>query len=112
MNEPANSIPAEITTLTGISNEMVGGKRSDAAAVSTFVADANIVIAHNANFDRKFAERNWPEFEHQHWACSATEIDWRAHGFEWSRHRYLLKIGFSRMARAATNARSRADAAL
>ena len=84
---------------------MVAGKRSDAAAVSTFVADANIVIAHNANFDRKFAERNWPEFEHQHWACSATEIDWRAHGFEGSRHRYLLKIGFSRMARAATNAR-------
>ncbi len=37
--------PAEITTLTGISNEMVSGKRSDPAAVSPFVADANIVIA-------------------------------------------------------------------
>ena len=90
LNEPANSIPAEITNLTGITNEMVAGKRIDAAAVSTFVADANIVIAHNANFDRKFAERYWPEFEHKHWACSVTDIDWRAHGFEGSRLGYLL----------------------
>ena len=90
LNEPANPIPAEVTALTGIANGMVAGKRIDAAAVSTFAADANIVIAHNANFDRKFAERYWPEFEHKHWGCSATEIDWRAHGFEGSRLGYLL----------------------
>ena len=90
LNEPANPIPAEITTLTGITNEMVAGKRIDNDAVSTFASDANIVIAHNANFDRKFAERYWPEFEHKHWGCSATEIDWRAHGFEGSRLGYLL----------------------
>jgi DNA polymerase III subunit epsilon len=64
LNEPANWIPAEITPLTGITNEMVAGKRIDAAVVSIFVTDANIIIAHNANFDRKFAERYWPEFEH------------------------------------------------
>lgn len=90
LNEPANPIPAEITTLTGITNDMVAGKRIDDDAVSAFVVDANIVIAHNANFDRKFAERYWPEFEHKHWGCSATEIDWRAHGFEGSRLGYLL----------------------
>ena len=64
MNEPANWIPAEITPLTGITIEMVAGKRIDAAVVSIFVTDANIIIAHNANFDRKFAERYWREFEH------------------------------------------------
>jgi DNA polymerase-3 subunit epsilon len=90
LNEPANPIPAEITTLTGITNEMVAGKRIDNDAVSTFASDANIVIAHNTNFDRKFAERYWPEFEHKHWGCSATEIDWRGHGFEGSRLGYLL----------------------
>ena len=90
LNEPANTIPAEITILTGITNEMVAGKRIDAAAVASFVADTNIVIAHNAIFDRKFAERYWPEFEHKSWACSVTEIDWRAHGFEGSRLGYLL----------------------
>jgi DNA polymerase III subunit epsilon len=87
LNEPANSIPVEITTLTGITNEMVAGKRIDDEAVSCLWP---IVIAHNANFDRKCAERYWPEFEHKNWGCSATEIDWRAHGFEGSRLGYLL----------------------
>jgi DNA polymerase-3 subunit epsilon len=59
-NEPSGFIPPEVTALTGITAEMVAGQRIDAAAVSSFVADAVIVIAHNAGFDRKFAERYWP----------------------------------------------------
>jgi DNA polymerase-3 subunit epsilon len=54
------------------------------------VADAVIVIAHNAAFDRKFAERYWPIFGRKAWACSATEVEWRKHGFEGSRLGYLL----------------------
>jgi DNA polymerase-3 subunit epsilon len=56
----------------------------------TFTADSVIVIAHNAHFDRKFAERYWPIFEQRAWACSATEIEWRKHGFDGSRLGYLL----------------------
>jgi DNA polymerase-3 subunit epsilon len=35
---------------------MVLGRRIDPEAVAAFVADARIIIAHNANFDRRFAE--------------------------------------------------------
>ena len=90
LNEPSEPIPDEITALTHITNEMVAGQRIDSAAVSAFVSDANIVIAHNAGFDRKFAERYWPEFEHKPWACSVNEINWRSHGVEGSRLSYLL----------------------
>ena len=62
-NEPSIPIPTEVTALTGITDEMVAGQRIDEAAVSVFVEDAVIVIAHNAGFDRKFAERYWPVFE-------------------------------------------------
>ncbi|WP_063980517.1 3'-5' exonuclease [Bradyrhizobium sp.] len=89
-NEPQNPIPVEITELTGITDEMVLGHRIDPDAVSAFVSDALIIVAHNANFDRKFAERYWPAFERKPWACSATEIDWRKHGFDGSRLGYLL----------------------
>jgi DNA polymerase III epsilon subunit-like protein len=51
-NQPSRPIPAEVTQLTGITDDMVQGHRIDAAAVKLFVADANIVIAHNAAFDR------------------------------------------------------------
>jgi DNA polymerase-3 subunit epsilon len=90
LNEPNDPIPPEITAITQITNEMVAGHRIDPAAVAAFIRDANVIIAHNANFDRRFAERYWPDFTHKPWACSVTEIDWRAHGFEGSRLSYLL----------------------
>lgn len=89
-NEPQNPVPVEITELTGITDEMVLGHHIDPNAVSAFASDAVIIVAHNANFDRKFAERYWPLFERKSWACSATEIEWRRHGFDGSRLGYLL----------------------
>ncbi|MFH0299894.1 3'-5' exonuclease [Bradyrhizobium sp. 31Argb] len=89
-NEPSIPIPEEITELTGITDEMVSGHRIDPDVVASFVSDAVLVIAHNANLDRKFAERYWPQFERKPWACSATEVEWRKHGFHGSRLGYLL----------------------
>jgi DNA polymerase-3 subunit epsilon len=101
-NEPSAPIPPEVTALTGITNEMVTGHRIDEAAVSSFADDAVIVIAHNAGFDRKFAERYWPVFQRKAWGCSATEIEWRRHAFEGSRLGYLLNgAGFFHQAHRA-----------
>ncbi|MCK9919139.1 3'-5' exonuclease [Microbacteriaceae bacterium K1510] len=89
-NQPSGPIPAEVTRLTGITDDMVAGCKIDATALEAFIADAGIVIAHNAGFDRKFAERFWPAFETKNWACSATQIDWKAHGFSGAKLGYLL----------------------
>jgi DNA polymerase III subunit epsilon len=89
-NEPTGTIPLEVTALTGITDEMVAGQRIEEATVSSFADEAVIVIAHNASFDRKFAERYWSIFQRKAWGCSATEIEWRKHGFEGSRLGYLL----------------------
>lgn len=103
-NEPSEPIPPDVIALTGITNEMVAGDRIDEAAVSSFAEDAVIVIAHNAGFDRKFAERYWPMFQRKAWGCSATEIEWRKHGFEGSRLGYLLNgAGFFHQAHRAVD---------
>jgi DNA polymerase III subunit epsilon len=103
-NEPSEPIPLEITALTGITNEMVAGQHIDEAAVSSFADDAVIVIAHNAGFDRKFAERYWPIFQRKAWGCSATEVEWRKQGFEGSRLGYLLNgAGFFHQAHRAVD---------
>ena len=65
-NQPSRSIPPEIVALTGIADEMVSGQSMDPDSVTTFVSDSNIVIAHNAGFDRKIAERGWPVFIEKH----------------------------------------------
>ena len=90
LNEPTRPIPPEATKLHGITDSMVLGHRIDADAVTAFASDAAIVIAHNAAFDRKFAERYWPVFVDKAWACSISNIEWRDHGFEGSRLSYLL----------------------
>ncbi|UPK19179.1 3'-5' exonuclease [Bradyrhizobium sp. 131] len=89
-NEPSAPIPPEVTALTGITDDMVAGHTIDEAAVNAFVDGAVITIAHNSGFDRKFAERYWPVFEGVAWGCSATEIDWRGHGFAGAQLGYLL----------------------
>lgn len=53
LNEPKIPIPAEIVDLTGITQEDVTGHQIDQEAVGAFVADAKIIIAHNAKFDRR-----------------------------------------------------------
>jgi DNA polymerase-3 subunit epsilon len=103
-NEPSIPIPVEITALTGITDDLVAGHRIDEAAVTAFVDDAVIIIAHNSGFDRKFVERYWPIFERKAWGCSATEVQWRQHGFEGSRLGYLLHgAGFFHQAHRAVD---------
>ena len=77
LRQPANPIPPEITELPGITDEMVAGHSIDPAAVEAFIADAVIVIAHNARFDRSIAENDWSVFKGVDWACSLDEIPWR-----------------------------------
>jgi len=90
-NEPSAPIPPDVTALTGITDETVAGHKIDEASVNAFVDDSVVVIiAHNSGFDRKFAERYWPVFERKAWACSATEVDWRQHGFDGTKLGYLL----------------------
>lgn len=104
LNEPSAPISAEVTALTGITDEMVAGHKFDDAAVTDFVGDSVVTIAHNSGFDRRFVERYWPVFEHKAWACSATEIDWRAHGFAGAQLGYLLNgAGFFHQAHRAVD---------
>jgi DNA polymerase-3 subunit epsilon len=95
VREPTIPISQEVSALTGITADMVSGRTIDLQAVESFVEDAVIVIAHNADFDRKFCEQVWTCFAVKAWACSMKEIDWRAEGFEGYRLGYLLAgIGY------------------
>ena len=77
-NEPKIPIPDLITELTGIKTEDVKGKRVSVTELKEFIKDVSLVIAHNAAFDRPFCEALLPDFSELPWACSATEIPWRA----------------------------------
>lgn len=89
LQEPSVPISAEITRLTGIDAAMVAGQTIDRDAVSRLVESSDLVLAHNAAFDRKFLEPFCDAFVHKPWACTQSQIDWKAEGFEGTRLPYL-----------------------
>ena len=95
LREPSIPISAAVTRLTGISAETVQGRVIDVDAVERFIDDADLVIAHNAGFDRPFCERLARGFSPKAWACSVKEVDWAGHGFEGTKLGYLIgQCGF------------------
>jgi len=46
------------------------------------LSSADIIIAHNAAFDRPFVDRRLPAVAVKPWACSMAELDWLELGFE------------------------------
>ncbi len=95
LREPSIPISEEITRITGITNAMVAGKSIDPARVAAFIEPAVIITAHNASFDRRFAERFCEAFKHKGWACSMTQVDWAGEGFEGTKLSYLAsQCGF------------------
>jgi len=77
LEDPGFPIPEEAKRVTGISDADVAGKRIDDAAVAAFLQGADLVIAHNAGFDRPFAERRIAAFADVAWGCSFADVDWK-----------------------------------
>src|ERR1700756_3121540 len=79
--DPGFPIAPEITKITGITDEMVAGHRIDDRAVNDLLGRVVLVIAHHADFDRRFLEKRLPAFVTKHWACSRSDIDWKGRGY-------------------------------
>lgn len=80
LEDPGIPIPPEIQELTGISDDMVRGHKLDELRVAAMLADTDLVIAHNAGFDRPFVEARLAQFAHVPWACSFADLDWKKEG--------------------------------
>lgn len=83
LNQPKSSISEEITKITGITNDIVKDTAIDWGQVQKYFDRAEIVIAHNADFDRGFlANEVELDLEGVHWSCSCKHIDWHEKGFK------------------------------
>ncbi len=80
--DPGMPIPEVARQVTGIDDDMVRGHRLDDAQVLALLQRADLVVAHNAGFDRPFLEARFPAFADKPWGCSFADIDWKALGAE------------------------------
>lgn len=89
LEDPGMPISPDAIKVHHVTDDMVKGLRIDDAEVDRLVALADIVIAHNANFDRSLAEARWPSLANKAWACSQTQIPWQAEGLGSSKLEFI-----------------------
>ena len=81
MREPRVPISKEASLITGITNEMVLNKTIDSKSVEKIINETDLVIAHNASYDRPMVEQHWDCFKNVSWACTFKSINWLEEGF-------------------------------
>jgi len=81
LQDPGIPIPEVITKLTGINDAMVQGRSIDWSKVNEWISQADLVLAHNASFDRPFIEKHCAAALNALWGCTFKQIDWHAKGF-------------------------------
>lgn len=88
--DPQQPLDPRITRLTGLSDEALAGQAIDEAEATDILASADLIVAHNAAFDRPFVDRRLPTIAGRPWACSMAEIDWLELGFDGKALGYLV----------------------
>ena len=80
LEDPGQPIPADVQAITGIDDGMVRGQQLDTARIAELLDGVDLIVAHNAGFDRPFVEARLPAFAAKAWACSFADIDWKGEG--------------------------------
>ena len=87
--DPGMPIPEAITKLTGITDDMVKGHQINVEEVDSYLKDVDIIIAHNAQFDRAFFEIIFLTITPKPWGCSMYDIDWKNEGISSHKLEYI-----------------------
>ena len=88
-NDPGVEIKNEITLLTGIDNSTVFKSSINWDTVDFIFEKVDLIIAHNAAFDRAFIDPHSSKSKEKVWACSVNDIDWLNRGFSSSKQELL-----------------------
>lgn len=93
--DPGEPLSDIVKQITGISDEMLKDQSLDDNEVNEWLAKADLIIAHNAAFDRQMLERRFPVTASANWACTMQEIDWSDEDINSLKLDYIAyKLGF------------------
>lgn len=104
LQDPGCPIPAEVSAVNGIFDKDVQGKAIDWREVEDILSCSALVLAFNADFDRKFVDRHYKK--PCVWGCAMSQVDWSGvrrtalaqdvlcawHGFFYPPHRALADV--------------------
>ncbi|MFK7827439.1 MAG: 3'-5' exonuclease [Oligoflexales bacterium] len=91
LQDPEEALSPIVKKITGYSDSDLKGKKINWTEVAADFEKANVVIAHNARFDRAFIDRYLPASRQKVWTCSMSQIDWKNKGHGSRSLEYLAK---------------------
>ena len=95
LEDPGRPIPVEITRLTGIADADVVGHSFPNGKIEWALNHVDIVVAHNASFDRKWIEKRFTGALRLPWGCSMEDVPWQRRGFDGRKLGFLgVQCGF------------------
>jgi DNA polymerase-3 subunit epsilon len=95
LEDPGRPIPPEIARLTGVSDADVTGRSFPDGKIEWALNHVDIVVGHNAAFDRKWIEKRFPGATGLPWACSMEDVPWQRRGFDGRKLGFLgVQCGF------------------
>lgn len=95
LEDPGRPIPPEITRLTGIADADVSGQSFPDGKIEWALNHVDIVVAHNASFDRKWIEKRFAGAARLPWGCSMEDVPWQRRGFDGRKLGFLgVQCGF------------------
>ncbi|MCY1290145.1 hypothetical protein D9M68_349870 [compost metagenome] len=74
--EPTVPISEAATGMHGLTAEMLRGQRFDVGAIRAIVEDADVLVAHGAEFNVRMLEKVLPDIQRKHWRCSVRQVRW------------------------------------
>jgi DNA polymerase-3 subunit epsilon len=81
LREPSRPISPGACRVHGITNDLVRGKHLNHPRIAAMFERVELLIAHNAAFDRSFVERLFPVVREKPWCCTMRGINWKGRGF-------------------------------
>jgi len=75
--DPGQPLDDVIIQVTGITDEMVKDQHLDDEEIIKWLEKSDLIIAHNAAFDRQILERRLPATVNTNWACTFNDIPWK-----------------------------------
>jgi len=79
--DPGQPLSEEVKALTGLTDEMLKGQSINWTQVDEMLSRSQIIVAHNASFDRPFIDRVSTISTQKIWGCSFKQVDWDAKGY-------------------------------
>jgi DNA polymerase-3 subunit epsilon len=80
LEQPSLPLEPRIVQVTGLTDEDLADHAFDDHDIADTLYRCDVLVSHNARFDRAFLAQRFNGLVDKPWGCTANDIDWLSHG--------------------------------